>query len=143
MPAKQLTQRRPLVGLRIVEQDDERSSEMAQQMSKEGADSPTSDVIQAELIVEPEPLTSRADGDRRDDRYAIVTVPMMVDGSVPPWCPGAQQIRDQEEPRLVDEDDVGRQPCGVSFTAGHTVRFHSVMAVSSRSTARRSREFMM
>ena len=85
MPAKQLAQRRPLVGLRIVEQDDERSSEMAQQMSKEGADSPTSDVIQAELVVEPQPLTSRADGDRRDDRYAIVTMPMMVDGSAPPW----------------------------------------------------------
>jgi hypothetical protein len=33
---------------------------------------------------------------------------------------------------------VGRQPCGVFFTRGQTVRFHSAMAVSLRSTARRS-----
>ena len=70
MATKEVGQPRPLVSLGIVEQDDERSSEMAQQMSKEGADSPTSDVIQAELIVEPQPLPSRADGDRRDDRRA-------------------------------------------------------------------------
>ena len=107
-------------------------------MPKEGADSPTSDVVQAELIVEPQRLTSRADGDRRDDRYAIVTVPMMVDRSVPPWCPGAQQIRDQEEPRFVEEDEVGTQPCSVFFTRGQRFFFQRRIASSLRSTARRS-----
>jgi hypothetical protein len=33
---------------------------------------------------------------------------------------------------------VGCQPCGVFFTRGHSDRFHSVMAASFRSTARRS-----
>lgn len=126
------------MGLRIVEQNGERSSEMAQQMPKEGADAPTSDVIQAELIVEPQPLTPRADGNRRDDRYAIVTVPMMVDGSVSPWCPGAQKIRDQEEPRFVEEDEVGTQPCSVFFTRGQRFFFQRRIASSLRSTARRS-----
>jgi len=138
MPAKKLAQRRPLVGLRIVQQDDERSSEMTQQMSKEKADSPTPDIVEAELVVQPEPLTSRADGDRRDDRYAIVTVPMTVDRGVPPWCPGANEIRDQEEPRFVEEDEVGTQPCSVFFTPGHRFFFQRPIALSSRSTARRS-----
>jgi hypothetical protein len=33
---------------------------------------------------------------------------------------------------------VGCQPSGVFFTLGQTDRFHSAMAASSRSTARRS-----
>jgi hypothetical protein len=33
---------------------------------------------------------------------------------------------------------MGCQPCGVFFTAGQTDRFHSAIATSLRSTARRS-----
>jgi hypothetical protein len=33
---------------------------------------------------------------------------------------------------------MGCQPCGVFFTRGQTDRFHSAMAASLRSTARRS-----
>ena len=116
--------------LRIVEQDDKRSSEMAQQMSQERGDSPTSDVVQAELVVEPQPLTSSANGDRRDDRDAIVTVAMTVDRSVPPWRPAAQQIRDQEEPRFVEDDEVGTQPCSVLFTRGQRFFFQRRIASS-------------
>ena len=138
MPPLEFVQQTSLVGLGIVQQDDDRSSEMAQEMPKESADSPSADIVQAELIVEPQSLTPRADGNRRDDRDAIVTIAMAVDWGMTPWCPGAKQIRNQEEPRFVEEDEVGAQPCSVFFTRGQRFCFQCLIALSSRSTARRS-----
>ena len=107
-------------------------------MPKESADSPSADIVQAELIVQPQSLTPRADGDRRDDRDAIVTIAMAVDWGMPSRCPSAKQIRNHEEPRFVEEDEVGAQPCSVFFTRGQRFPFQCLIARSSRSTARRS-----
>ncbi len=138
MPPLEFVQQTSLVGLGIVQQDDDRSSEMTQEMPKERADPPAVDIVQAELIVQPQSLPPRANGNRRDDRDAIVTIAMTVDRGMTPRCPGAKQIRNQEEPRFVEEDEVGAQPCSVFFTRGQRFFFQCLIAPSSRSTARRS-----
>lgn len=138
MPRLEFVEQRSLVGLRIVQQDDDRSSEMAQEMPKESTHSPSVDILQAELIVQPQSLTARANGNRRDDRDAIVTMAVAVDGGVTPRCPGPKQIRNQEEPRFVEEDEVGAQPCSVFFTFGQRFFFQCWIAASLRSMARRS-----
>ena len=138
MPPLEFVQQTSLVGLGIVQQDDDRSSEMAQEMPKERADSPSVDIVQAELIVQPQSLTPRANGNRRDDRDAIVTIAMAVDWGMPPRRPGTKKIWNHEEPRFVEEDEVGTQPCSVFFTCGQRFFFQCSIAVSLRSTARRS-----
>ena len=138
MPLLEFIQQTSLVGLGIVQQDDDRSSEMTQEIPKERADPPAVDIVQAELIVQPQSLTPRTYGNRRDDRDAIVTMAMAVDWRTTPRCPGAKQIRNQEEPRFVEEDEVGAQPCSVFFTRGQRFFFQCLIAPSSRSTARRS-----
>ena len=51
MPLLEFVQQTSLVGLGIVQQDDDRSAEMTQEMPKERADPPAVDIVQAELIV--------------------------------------------------------------------------------------------
>ncbi len=138
MPPLEFVQQASLVGLGIVQQDDDRSSEMTQEIPKERADPPAVDIVQAELIVQPQSLTPRANGDRRDDRDTIVTIAMAVDWGMPPRRPGTKKIWNHEEPRFVEEDEVGAQPCSVFFTRGQRFFFQCLIAPSSRSTARRS-----
>ncbi len=138
MPPLEFVQQTSLVGLGIVQQDDDRSSEMTQEIPKERADPPAVDIVQAELIVQPQSLTPRTYGNRRDDRDAIVTMAMAVNWRMSPRCPGAKQIRNQEEPRFIEEDEVGAQPCSFFFTRGQRFFFQCLIAPSSRSTARRS-----
>ena len=79
-----------------------------------------------------------ADGDTGDGRNAIVTITMVKDRCLPHRAPCFANRGNQEESRFVNKDEVGRQPCGVFFTRGQADRFHSVMASSFRSRARRS-----
>lgn len=138
MPSLEFVEQASLVSLGIVQQDDDRSSEMTQQMPKERANPPAVDIGQAELIVQPQSLTPRTYGNCRDDRDAIMTMAMAVDWRTTPRCPGAKQIRNQEEPRFVEEDEVGTQPCSFFFTRDQRFFFQYLIAPSLRSTARRS-----
>ena len=127
-----------LVDLRIVEQGEDMTAEMAQQVADKGAHLVAADVGLVELAIEPEVAPAGADRDAGNGGDAVVAVPVAKNGGLSPRAPGLADGRDQHEPRLVDEDDVGRQPRGVFFTRGQAVRFHSSMRRSSRSTARRS-----
>ncbi len=138
MPPLECAHQPALVGLGIVQQDDDRSSEMTQEMPKESADFPSADIVQAELIVQPESLTPRANGNRGNDRDAIVTIAMAVNWGMTPRRPGPKKIRNQKEPRFVEEDEVGAQPCSFFFSRGQRFFFQCLIAFSSRSTARRS-----
>ncbi len=55
---------------------------------------------------------------------AIMPVAMVNDGRLAARSPGLSYRWDQEEARLVDEDDVGTQPRSVFFTLGQVRRFH-------------------
>ena len=76
------------------------------------------------LKVQADAATPRSKGDARDHGDAIMSVAVMNDGRLAARSPGLSYRGDQEEARLVDEDDVGTQPRSVFFTRGQVRRFH-------------------
>ena len=96
------------------------------------------DVVLIQQAIERTMQALGTDGNAGDRRDSVVPVAVTHHRGLAHRAPRFPYRGDQEEPRFVDKDDVGRQPCGVFFTAGHTVDFHWAMAASLRSTARRS-----
>ena len=126
------------VDVAVVPHDEDGAAEVAEQMPEKRARVRGTQVLTMQLEIEaaaPPPATERESG---DDGDAVVQLPMPEDGGLPARCPGPADGRDQEEARLVDEDQVGAQPRGVFFSRGHVRRFHLAMAASSRWSARRS-----
>jgi len=126
------------MSLAVIQQNDQMAADLMQQMTEEGRHFFALDIVRIELAVQRTMKALRTDGDAGDGRDAVVPIPMMQDGCLSHGAPGLTDRRDQEEARFVDKDEMGCQPGGVFFTRGQTDRFHSAMAVSSRSTARRS-----
>jgi len=127
-----------LVDAGLVPEEEDGAAEMAQQVPEERAHLVVPDVLRVDLEVEADPLALGRDADPGDDREAIAAVAMADDRRLPTRRPGLAQGRDQEEARLVGEDDVGTQPRSVFFTRGQSFRFQRSMRTSSRSRARRS-----
>jgi len=127
-----------LVDAGVVPDHDDRPAEMAQQVAKKAADLVVPDVLRVAPEVQADPPAAGRNGDSRDHRDAIMPVAMTEDGRLPARRPGLSNRGDQEEARLVDEDDVGTQPLSVFFTRGQCSRFHRSIFSSSRSKARRS-----
>jgi hypothetical protein len=128
----------PAMNAAIVQQHDEGAGDLTQQGAEEGRDLVALDIVLIELAVQRTPEALRADGDARNGRDPLVRIPMAQERGLAHRTPRLADRGDQEEARLVDEDEVGPQPGGVFFTRGQTARFHAAMAASSRSTARRS-----
>lgn len=122
----------------VVPDHDYVPAEVAQQVPEEFADLAVPDVRDVALEVQADAPTPGCKGDARDHGDAIMSVAMMNDGRLTARSPGLSHRGDQEEARLVDEDDVGTQPCSVFFTLGQVRRFQRSMASSFRSSARRS-----
>ena len=122
----------------VVPDHDDVPAEVAQQVPEEFADLAVPDVRGVALEVQADAPTAGCKGDARDHGNAIMSVAMMKDGRLAARSPGLSHRGDQEEARLVDEDDVGTQPRSVFFTLGQVRRFQRSMASSSRSSARRS-----
>ena len=127
-----------LVNLAVVEQGDDVSAQMAQDIFEEPADHFAVDVRVEQLAVQPHAPALRADGDSRDGRDPVVAVNVAVNRCLTARTPCLAHGRDQQKARFVEEKEVGSQPRGVFFTRGHTVRFHRAMASSLRSMALRS-----
>jgi len=126
------------VNARVVPDDEDVSTEVAQQVPEEFADLVVSDVLRMTPEVQADAPTPGSNGDARNHGDAIMPVAMMNDGRLSARSPGLSHRGNQEEARLVDEDDVGTQPCSVVFTRGQFVRFQRSMTSSFRSSARRS-----
>ena len=122
----------------VVPDHDDVPTEVAEEVAKELADLVVPDVLGVALKVEADAPAPGSQGDARDHGDAIVSVAVMDDGRLAAGSPGLSHRGDQEEARLVDEDDVGTQPRSVFFTRGQSLRFQRSMASSSRSRARRS-----
>ena len=127
-----------LVNLSVVEEGDDLSAQMAQDIVQKTADHVAVDVRVKQLAVQPQVSALRADGDSGDRRDPIVAIDVAMDWRLTARTPRLAHRRNQQKARFVEEKDVGPQPCGVFFTRGHAVRFHRAMASSSRSMARRS-----
>ena len=126
------------VNARVVPDHDDSPAEMAQQVAEKIAHLVVPDVLRVALEVQADALAASRDGDSRDHRDAIMPVAMMNDGRRSARSPCLSHRGDQEEARLVDEDDVGTQPRSVFFTRGQFLRFHRSIFSSSRSRALRS-----
>jgi len=122
----------------IVQQHDQMTTDLTQELAQEDGHLFALNVVLVEQAVQRAMEAPGADGDTGDRGDSVVAIPMMHDGGLSDRTPRLAHGRDQEEAGFVDKDDVGRQPCGVFFTAGQTDRFQSAIAPSLRSTARRS-----
>jgi len=122
----------------VVPDHDDVPAEVAQQVSEEFAHLVVPDVLRVAPEVQADAPTPGRNGKARDHGDAIMPVAMMNDGSLPTGRPGLSDRGNQEEARLVDEDDVGTQPRSVFFTRGQFLRFQRSIFSSSRSRARRS-----
>lgn len=132
-------QRCSVVGGGIVQENDQRAAQMAQQAAQEQANLLLPDIVEVELVVQTQALSSGAHRDARNDRdFVSPSLAMIVNRRAPLRGPGPGHIRNQEEARFVGEDEVGAQPRGVFFIRGQSCFFHRAMASSSLSRARRS-----
>jgi hypothetical protein len=128
----------PPMSLAVIQKNDHMTPNLPQQMAKEGRDFFALDIVFIEVTVQSTMKTLPADGDPGDRRDAIVAITMTQDGRLAHGAPRLPDRRDQEEARFVDKNEMGCQPRGFFFTRGQTDRFHSAMATSLRSMARRS-----
>ncbi len=122
----------------VVPDHDHRAAQMAEQIAEEGAYLRVLDVLGREQEVETAVPATRTHRQPRDDRDPLAPLAVTQLRRLPPRCPGAAHGWDQEESRLVDEDDVGAQPRGFFLMPGQVSRFQCSIRSSLRSSARRS-----
>ncbi len=122
----------------VVPDDEDVPTEVAQQVPEEFADLVVSDVLRVASEVQADAATLGSNGDARNHGDAIMAVAMTNEGRLTARSPGLSHRGNQEEARLVDEDDVGTQPRSVFFTRSQSLRFQRSIFSSSRSRARRS-----
>ena len=132
------TDRVAFVDAAVVPDEDHRPSEMAKQMPDEGADLGMLNVLGVEAVVQSEAAPAGSHRDSGNDGDPIAPLAVVEERRLSARGPGLADTGDQEEARLVDEDEMGAQPSSVFFTRGHCFRFHSSILRSSRSIARRS-----
>lgn len=89
-----------------------RAAEMAEQMPDELANLGMLDVLRVKAVVQAEMATARADGEPRDDGDPISPLAVVQERRPSARGPGLVHTGDQEEARLVGEDEVGTQPRG-------------------------------
>src|SRR5688572_6103619 len=107
-------------------------------MAKERADLGMPDVLGVEAVVQAETSTAGAHRDAGDHGDPIPPLSMVEERGLSPRRPGLVDARNQEEARLVDEDEVGTQPRDFFLMRDHSSRFQRSIASSLRSRARRS-----
>lgn len=107
-------------------------------MTQEFTDLGLFDILFVKMAIQSEVPSLRAYRYAGDSRDFVVAVTVAVDRGLASGCPRLAHIRDQQEPRFVDEDYMGTQPRSVFFIRGQSRRFQRSIASSSRSMARRS-----
>ena len=126
------------VDFAVVQQDNQMTPDLTQEMAQEEGHLIALNVVFVKLAVQRTMEAPGADSDTGNGGDSVVTIAVTHDRRLSHGTPSLADRRNQEEAGFVDKDDMGRQPRGVFFTAGHTERFQSAIVASSRSTARRS-----
>ena len=105
MSSQKLSQGPPLVGGRIIQQDDDRTAQMAQQLPEKQANFLLPDIVEVKLIVQAQVLSAGTYGDSGNDRDLVAaSLAMIVNRSTTLRGPRPDDVRDQEKARLVGED---------------------------------------
>ncbi len=126
------------VNARVVPDDEDVPAKVTQQVAEKFAHLIVADVLGVTAEVQADAPAPGSHGEARDHGDAIMPVAMMKEGGLAARSPGLSHRGNQEEARLVDEDDVGTQPRSVFFRRGQFLRFQRSMTSSFRSSARRS-----
>ena len=121
-----------------VPDDEDVASQMFEEKAKKATGFFLPDVVRIKVVVQPKVFALGADRDTGDDRDFVMPGSVVKDRSDATWRPGLENIRNQEEPRFVNEGDVGAQPRGVFYTRGQSFRFQCSIFSSFRSRLRRS-----
>lgn len=139
MSAKNLFDRFSLVRGGVIEQNNDRPAQVAEQLAQKYANLVLSDVVIEEQIVKPQAMSAGAYGNSRNDGdFVSPSLAVTMDGSLSLRSPGPDHIGNQQEARFVCKDDMGTQPCSVFFMRGHSSCFQRSISSSFRSSARRS-----
>ena len=105
MSSQKLSQGAPLMGGRIIQQDDHRAAQMAQQLAEKPTNFLLPDIVEVELIIQTQALSSGTYGDSGNDRDLVAaSLAMIVNRSTTLGRPSPDYVRDQEKARLVGED---------------------------------------
>ena len=136
--AAQRPDRIPLVNGAAIPHEDDRSSQVAQQSTKEGADLGVLDVLGVEGVVQAEASSAGAHRQPGDHGDAIASLPVVQQRRLAARRPSLADAGNQEEARFVDEDEMGTQPRGFFLMRRHSSFFQRSIASSFRSSARRS-----
>jgi len=126
------------MGGAVVEDYHQGFPEMAEGVVKKLRDGGLVDIAPTECPDEAQAVDLRTDSDARNDRDAVVAKPVVNDRRLSNGSPGFPYRGSEHKSRLVNEYQPGAQPSGVFFTRGHWRDFHSSIAISLRSNARRS-----
>src|SRR3984893_8446874 len=91
-----------------------------------------------EVNIESQALALRAHRYHRNGRDLVPPVAVVDKRRLAAWSPGAADIGNQQKAAFIQKNQVRLQAPGFFLRAGQRRCFHSSMAASSRSTARRS-----
>jgi len=107
---EQILDRIGSMDLGIVQQDNQMTTDLTQEMAQESLDLFALDVVLIQQAIERAMQALGADGNAGDRGDSVVAVAVTHHRSLPHRAPCFPYGGDQEEPGFVDEDDVGRQP---------------------------------
>ena len=94
-----------LVGGGVIQQDNHRAPQMAQQPAQKHADLLLPDVVEVELVVQAQTLSFGAYRDSGNDRDLVSpSLTVIVNRSATLWRPGLGHMRNQQEPRFVSKN---------------------------------------
>ena len=120
------------VDQRAIPDDQNFAWQMPLEMAQKLDDLETFDAAGMDLEIKP------PEGQAADDRKAFPVEGLVQHRGLPARCPGAYPRGAGAQSAFVDKDDGSPLFPGLFFKAGHSVRCQRRIALSSRSTARRS-----
>ena len=105
VPTQEPGQRCTVVGGGIIQQNDDGTAEVPQQLAQKPANFFLADVVEVEQIVQAQVLASRADRNSRDHRdFVPASLPMTLEGSATLGCPRPDHQGSQQKARFIGKD---------------------------------------
>jgi len=102
MLAQELPEGFPLVGGGIIQQHNDRATQVPQQLTQKHTDLFLGDVVVKEQIVKTQAMSPRAQLNSRNDRDFVPTsLAMTLEGSAAPGCPSLGHQGSQQKARFV------------------------------------------
>src|ERR1019366_9763756 len=105
MLSEKSLQRLSLVGGGVIQQDDHRAPQVAQQAAQKHADLLLPDIVEVQLVVQAQTLSFGAYRDSRNDRDLVASsLTVIVNRSAALRGPGLGYLRNQQEARFIGKN---------------------------------------